>query len=170
MEEGEIRGLAEARGAHSGRTPSSEETRSHSRSPTCGASEREVRLGAGFPSRQDDAGSRAEGCPGSGCPPLSPEAQRLADLERMTQNRHDLKSSPWILRFPQASRGGKELKGERDPVWCQLREATCELSPNPSCPPREAWEGEKVWEREVKAGKLTGWSRRELAPRVLSHK
>lgn len=129
-----------------------------------------MRLGAGFPSRQDDAGSRAEGCPGSGCPPLSPEAQRLADLERMTQNRHDLKSSPWILRFPQASRGGKELQGERDPVWCQLREATRELSPNPSCPPREAWEGGKVWEREVKAGNLTGWSRRKLAPRVLSNR
>lgn len=37
-------------------------------------------------------------------------------LERMTQNRHNLKSSPWILRFSQAIREGKELKGERDPV------------------------------------------------------
>ena len=43
-------------------------------------------------------------------------------------------------------------------------------SPQTQLPPREASEGGKIWEREVKAGKLTGWSKRELAPRVLSNR
>ena len=139
LEEREIRGPAEARGAHSGRTPSSEETRSHSRSPTCGASEREVRLGAGSSSRQDNAGSRA--VPRLWIPPTVTRGSEVGRLGEDDPEQARLEIQPLDPTISPGQQGREGAPGRKGPGVVSAQEATCEFSPNPSCPhgrPRRA--------------------------------